>query len=172
MARAGYRIFDADTHIVEPVEPIEEYLSSADRGTLAALGPLVQRSPARGGVSRYRVGRRPELNRRLGSRERIGPSTAVARGLKEREGTPWDVRWQGPPFPSERVNFDAHARVKDMDIECVDVNMILPSGGLLVLQPRRRRARDGHVHGLSPLPQGLLRALSGPPDRRPRRLRS
>ena len=23
MARAGYRIFDADTHIIEPVEPIE-----------------------------------------------------------------------------------------------------------------------------------------------------
>jgi uncharacterized protein len=130
MARAGYRIFDADTHIVEPVEPIEEYLSAADRATLAGLGPLVQRSPARGGVARYRVGKRPELNRRLGSRERIGLSTAVTRGLKEREGTPWDVRWQGPPFPSERVNFDAHARVNDMDIEGVDVNMILPSGGL------------------------------------------
>ena len=130
MARAGYRIFDADTHIVEPVEPIEEYLSSADRDRLVALGPLVQRSPARGGVSRYRVGKRPELNRRLGSRERVGPPTAVARGLKEAAGTPWDVRWQGPPFPSERVNVDAHARVKDMDIEGVDVNMILPSGGL------------------------------------------
>jgi predicted TIM-barrel fold metal-dependent hydrolase len=130
MVRAGYRIFDADTHIVEPVEPIEEYLSSADRGRLAALGPLVERAPARGGVSRYRVGKRPELNRRLGSRERVGPPTAVARGLKEAAGTPWDVRWQGPPFPSEQVNVDVHARVKDMDIEGVDVNMILPSGGL------------------------------------------
>ena len=27
MARNGYRIFDADTHIIEPVEPIEAYLS-------------------------------------------------------------------------------------------------------------------------------------------------
>jgi hypothetical protein len=57
MARDGYRIFDADTHIIEPVEPVE-----------ACLG-----------------------------------------------GTPWDVRWQGPPFPSDRVSFDPHARVKDMD---------------------------------------------------------
>ena len=39
MARGGYRIFDADTHIIEPVEPIEEYLSVADRARLAALGP-------------------------------------------------------------------------------------------------------------------------------------
>jgi predicted TIM-barrel fold metal-dependent hydrolase len=130
MARAGYRIFDADTHIIEPTEPVEGYLSAADRAKLAALGPLVQRSPAGGGMLRYRVGKRPELNRRLGSRERIGPSSAVTRGLKDSTGTPWDVRWQGPPFPSDRVNFDSHARVKDMDIEGVDVNMILPSGGL------------------------------------------
>src|SRR5262249_43930550 len=130
MARAGYRIFDADTHIVEPVEPIEQYLSSADRAKLAALGPLVQRAPARGGVSRYRVGKRPELNRRLGWGGGGGPRPGVARGGKEAAGAPWDVRWQGPPFPSERVNVDAHARVEDMDIEGVDVNMILPSGGL------------------------------------------
>ena len=39
MTRAGHRIFDADTHIIEPVEPIEAYLSAADRARLAALGP-------------------------------------------------------------------------------------------------------------------------------------
>ena len=130
MARGGYRIFDADTHIIEPVEPIEAHLSAADRAKLAALGPLIERSPMKGGTSRFRVGKRPTLDRRLGSRERVGPSAAVTRGLKEQSGTPWDVRWQGPPFPSERVNFDSHARVKDMDIEGVDVDMVLPSGGI------------------------------------------
>ena len=80
-------------------------------------------------MSRYRVGKRPELNRRLGSRERVASSSAATRGPKD-GGTPWDVRWQGPPFPSERVSFDPHARVKDMDIEGVDANMILPSGGV------------------------------------------
>src|SRR5437879_5739847 len=129
MARAGYRIFDADTHIIEPVEPIEAYLSSADRAKLAAFGPAVQRAPAKGGMSRYQVGKRPALDRRLGSRERVEPPTAVTRGVKD-GGTPWDVRWQGPPFPSARVSFDAHARVRDMDIEGVDVNMVLPSGGV------------------------------------------
>jgi predicted TIM-barrel fold metal-dependent hydrolase len=129
MARAGYRIFDADTHIIEPVEPIEAYLSASDKARLAALGPEVKRAPGKGGMSRYQVGKRAVLDRRLGSRERVGPPLAAATGLKD-GGTPWDVRWQGPPFPSDRVSFDPHARVKDMDIEGVDVNMVLPSGGI------------------------------------------
>nr|PYN37338.1 MAG: hypothetical protein DME01_04885 [Candidatus Rokubacteria bacterium] len=129
MARSGYRIFDADTHIIEAAEPIEAYLSAADKARLAALGPLVGRAQGKGGMSRYRVGKRPDLNRMLGSRDRVPPADAVTRGLKD-GGTPWDVRWQGPPFPDDRVNFDSHARIKDMDIEGVDVNMVLPSGGL------------------------------------------
>ena len=50
MARGGYRIFDADTHIIEPVEPIEGYLSARDHARLDALGPLVQRAPAKAGM--------------------------------------------------------------------------------------------------------------------------
>ncbi len=129
MARDGYRIFDADTHVIEPVEPIEAYLGAADRDKLAAHGPLVGRAPAKAGMSRYRIGRMPALNRRLGSRERVDPPSAKHRGAKD-GGTPWDVRWQGPPFPSDRVSIDPHARVADMDVEGIDVNMILPSGGV------------------------------------------
>jgi len=129
MARAGYRVFDADTHLIEPVEPIEAYLSDRDRARLAAAESAVGRAPAKGGMSRYQVGKRPTLDRRLGSRERVSTPTAITRGLKD-GGTPWDVRWQGPPFPSERVSFDPHARVRDMDIEGIDVNMVLPSGGV------------------------------------------
>ena len=127
MARSGYRIFDADTHVIEPVERIEAYLSTADRARLDAKGPLVQRAPAKAGMSRYRIGKMPALNRRLGSRDRVDLQAAVGRGLKD-GGTPWDVRWQGPPFPSDHVSVDSHARVKDMDLEGVDVNMFLPSG--------------------------------------------
>jgi predicted TIM-barrel fold metal-dependent hydrolase len=130
--RDGHRIFDADTHIIEPVEHIEAYLGAADKARLAALGPMVQRLPGKGGVSRYRIGKRPELNRRLGSRDRVDLSAFIERKVRD-GGTPWDVRWQGPPFPSERVSFDAHARVEDLDIEGVDVNMILPSGGVPAL---------------------------------------
>jgi predicted TIM-barrel fold metal-dependent hydrolase len=129
MARDGLRIFDADTHIIEPVEPIEAYLAAADRARLAALGPLVGRAPAKAGMSRYVIGKRPRLDRRLGSLERVAPPSAAARGARD-GGTPWDVRWQGPPFPAERVSVDPHARVRDMDVEGIDVNMILPSGGV------------------------------------------
>jgi predicted TIM-barrel fold metal-dependent hydrolase len=129
MARGGYRIFDADTHIIEPAEPIEQYLSAADGRRLAALGPLVQRAPAKAGMSRYRIGRVPPLDRRLGSRERVASPSATSRGAKD-GGTPWDVRWKGPPFPDDRVSFDPHARVKDMDLEGIDVNMVLPSGSV------------------------------------------
>src|SRR5437016_12829438 len=128
MARDGIRIFDADTHIIEPVEPIEAYLSSADRARLAALGPLVQRAPAKARMSRYVIGKRPKLNRKLGSLERVDPPSATARGARD-GGTPWDVRWQGPPFPSDRVSLDPHARVRDMHAEGIGVNMILPRGG-------------------------------------------
>ncbi len=60
MARAGYRIFDADTHIIEPAEPIEQHLSAADRAKLAALGPVIGRAPAKAGMTRYRIGKMPE----------------------------------------------------------------------------------------------------------------
>src|SRR5882762_7258415 len=91
MARAGNRIFDADTHIIEPVEPIEAYLSAADRARLAALGPLVQRAPAKAGMSRYVIGKRPKLNRKLGSLERVDPPSGAACGASRASRT-WPSR--------------------------------------------------------------------------------
>ena len=132
MARNGYKIFDTDTHLYEPVEQIEANLSAANLAKLNALDSVVTRSVVRDGISRYRIGKRPPNDRLLGSRERVGPSSAVTKGIKD-NGTPWDVRWQGPPFPTELASFDPHARVKDMDIEGIDVNMVLPSGGLPAL---------------------------------------
>ena len=110
MARAGYRIFDADTHIIEPAEPIEAYLSPPTARKLAALGPLVGARPAKA-----RHVALPSASARasiacLGSRERVAPPPA-SRAAQD-GGTPWDVRWQGPPFPSDRVSFDPHARVQ------------------------------------------------------------
>src|SRR5215475_13323050 len=99
MARDGYRIFDADTHIIEPVEPIEAHLSEADRQKLAALRPLIGSTPAKAGMTRYWIGQRPQPDRRLRPRERVAPPARTGRGGR----TSWDVRWQGPPFPTERV---------------------------------------------------------------------
>ena len=50
MARQGYKIFDAHTHLYEPVEQIEAYLSAADRARLDAPRPAGQTHP---GQSRH-----------------------------------------------------------------------------------------------------------------------
>jgi len=76
----GYRILDADTRIIEPAEPIEEYRMPADRAKLAALRPLAAARAGQGG------------NVALtdpGSRERGAAPSAAARGVKD-GGTPWD----------------------------------------------------------------------------------
>src|SRR2546427_11230957 len=101
MARDGYRIFDADTHIIEPVEPIEEYLAAGDRAKLAALGPLVGRAPAKAGTSRCVIGKRRPLHRRLGSRQPGASPSGAARGPRAR-GTPGGLRGQGTAFRNDR----------------------------------------------------------------------
>jgi predicted TIM-barrel fold metal-dependent hydrolase len=132
MARSGFKIFDADTHLYEPAEQIEAYLSAADRAKLNELASVVKRVQVNDEMTRYRVGERVPNDRRLGSRERVAPASAATRGLKD-NATPWDVRWQGPPFPTKLASVDPHARVKDMDIEGIDVNMVLPSGAMPAL---------------------------------------
>ena len=110
----------------------------ADRGASRGGRPREARGARAPGRARSGQGRHVALP----DRQAAGPRTAASapgsgssrrprqtRGARD-GGTPWDVRWQGPPFPSDRVSFDPHARVKDMDIEGVDVNMILPSGGV------------------------------------------
>src|SRR5262249_28578034 len=96
--------------------------------------------------------------------------SGAARGARD-GGTPWDVRWQGPPFPSERVSVDAHARVRDLDLEGIDVNMILPSGGVpafcgldhVDLEPATYRAYHRFLaHYCAPYPSPLTGALLVP----------
>src|SRR5438552_15753792 len=77
MARDGIRIFDADTHNIEPVEPIEAYLPSADHGRMAELRQLVQRAPAKAGLSTYVICKRPRVDRKHRSPERVDPSTGT-----------------------------------------------------------------------------------------------
>jgi predicted TIM-barrel fold metal-dependent hydrolase len=93
-------------------------------------------------MTRYRIGRMPKLNRKLGSRDRVEPP---ASNLKT-GGTPWDVRWQGPPFPHDHVSFDPHVRIKDMDIEGVDVNMVLPSGSVATFAGQDDVALEGAMY--------------------------
>src|SRR2546426_12826952 len=107
--RGGFRTYAAATHIIEPVEPIEAYLPAAARARLAEAGPLVQRGAAKAGMSRYLIGKRPKLDRRLGSLGRVQPPTGSAPGARH-GGPPRDVRRQGPPLPSGARSVAPHAR--------------------------------------------------------------
>jgi predicted TIM-barrel fold metal-dependent hydrolase len=118
MARDGFKIFDADTHIAERLDLMKEYLSSKGRARLEEIAPLLERQ---GGVFKYLADKKPVLTRRLGTREYIAPG-----------GRPGGVSWAGlrygPPYPNKLIHSDPHARIQDMDLEGVDVNVVFPSG--------------------------------------------
>jgi uncharacterized protein len=129
MAKEGFKVLDADTHVYEPCEVLETYLSARAKDALAASRTPVTRTALRGGLHTYVVGDAKSGQRRLGSQERVSrPPSASAE--KRASGTPWGVQWKGPPWPTERVNVDSSARVADMDIEGVDVHVIIPTRGV------------------------------------------
>jgi predicted TIM-barrel fold metal-dependent hydrolase len=113
MAKNGYRIFDSDTHVGPSMELLEPYLSATERQMLE-------------GVSQYRRGRGYSLGER--KYDRI---------LGDAEPRPADAgRYMGGRFtgahkgkdPNPRGDYDASARIADLDYEGVDVNLLLPSG--------------------------------------------
>lgn len=116
MARNGYKVFDADTHVAERLDVLKGYLSATERAKLDSVAPLLER---KGGVFMYLAEKKPSLRRRLGTREYIPEGT---------RSVGWGGRKYGPPYPNELVHTDSHARIRDMDTEGVDVNVIFPSG--------------------------------------------
>ena len=129
MARGGFKVLDSDTHVYEPSELMEKYLPARWKEVLETTTPPVQRTPVRGGWNTYRVDVRKTGQRRLGSKEKAEPTTPASTSVQG-GGVPWGVQWKGPPFPTDKVNEDPHARVADMDIEGVDVHVIFPTRGV------------------------------------------
>ena len=116
MARDGFRIFDADTHVRPDAELLEPYLLAATR---AKLKPFEDhRAKNKDGNVTYLMGER-DYKRRLGSAAGAKPDTKeYMSGYKRHQ--------HGKPNPlCER---DPAVRIQDMDIEGVDVNLMLPSG--------------------------------------------
>ncbi len=116
MSRNGFRIFDADTHVRPGVEVLEPYLSAAVRTKLTQFEDYKARDKA--GSVTYLMGAR-HYKRRLGAAGEESPENqAYMRGYKGHQ--------HGKPNPlCER---DPGVRIKDMDTEGVDVNLMLPSG--------------------------------------------
>jgi uncharacterized protein len=116
MARSGFKIFDADTHVRPDADLLEPFLDAKSREKLRRFEAY--RSKNKEGAVTYLMGTR-HYKRRLGAAD---------------EGTRHDQEYMagyqrhqhGKPNPlGER---DPAARIKDMDLEGIDVNLMLPSG--------------------------------------------
>jgi uncharacterized protein len=129
VSRNGFKILDSDTHVYEPSELLEQYLSAKWKKALEACQPPMLKIPIRGGLHMYGLGSRKTGQRRLGTREQAASPASSTTG-NAGAGVPWGVHWKGPPWPSEQVNRNPHSRVQDMDIEGVDVHVIYPTRGV------------------------------------------
>ena len=119
MARNGYQIFDADTHVGPAAEILARYLTVQEQATLTSWEPYktVQR---RTGHVTYTRGARA-YRRRLG----LADTDAAAASTGYMAGFTGAHKGQEP---SPLVDADPAARIQDMDLEGVDVNLTLPSG--------------------------------------------
>jgi len=118
MARNGYRIFDSDTHVGPSMDILEQYLDPADREKVAQFEQSKRVQPRTGQVT-YPIGARA-YNRRIG----LAEPEAAGKG-EYMKGFTGAHKGQEP---DPRVDHDPSARIRDLDQEGVDVNLLLPSG--------------------------------------------
>jgi uncharacterized protein len=116
MARDGFKIFDADTHVGPDANILAAYLSAAEKQRLSAWD--LYKSSGRNGHRTYTRGQRT-YRRRLGA---AAPEEAPAGYMAGFAGV------KRAREPSPLVDADPAARIADMDYEGVDVNLTLPSG--------------------------------------------
>ena len=116
MARNGYKIFDSDTHVGPYMEVIDRYLSDGERKTLEAWAPY--RTVNSHGHITYNKGQR-RYRRKLGAasaEQTPGAYMAGFTGVAKKR------------LVNPRGDHDPAERIKDLDFEGVDVNLLLPSG--------------------------------------------
>ena len=116
MARNGFKIFDADTHVRPDADLLQPYLDVDMRAKLNQFDRY--KATNKEGAVTYLMGTR-HYQRRLGAADEDAPENKeYMSGYKRHQ--------HGKPDPlCER---DPAVRLKDMDIEGIDVNLMLPSG--------------------------------------------
>jgi predicted TIM-barrel fold metal-dependent hydrolase len=131
MARDGFKIFDADTHVGPTMDVLSSYLSDAENAMLG--GWEAYRSVDRYGRVTYTKGVR-QYRRRLGEAHADPFPRAAGDGTPVGSGVPAGGYMAGftgvkrEKAVSPHVDRDVRARIEDMDYEGVDVNLTLPSG--------------------------------------------
>ncbi|MCH8108108.1 MAG: amidohydrolase [Chloroflexi bacterium] len=126
MAKNGYKIFDSDTHVGPQADILERYLSAADRERLQGFAEF-RRENRRTGHFTYNFNTR-QYTRRIGDPE-------ARPAVPGEYMTGFTAQHKQPPNPL--AEDDPAERLKDMDLEGVDVNLLLPSGwfGVWTSQP-------------------------------------
>jgi predicted TIM-barrel fold metal-dependent hydrolase len=116
MARSGYKIFDADSHVRPDASLLDPYLSNEIRQKLREFERYRSKDVA--GSITYLMGAR-DYKRRLGlPHADFAEKSEYMKGYKRHQ--------HGKPDP--RCERDPAARLKDMDLEGIDVELMLPSG--------------------------------------------
>jgi predicted TIM-barrel fold metal-dependent hydrolase len=116
MARNGFKIFDADTHVRPDAELLLPYMTASAQKKLAQYEKYQARN--KDGAVTYLMGER-SYKRRLGLAGDAAPeSREYMSGYKRHQ--------HGKPNPLCEHN--PAVRIQDMDTEGVDVNLMLPSG--------------------------------------------
>lgn len=110
MAKAGFKIFDADCHVSEPPAAIDAYVDSKYKDALDKL-----KIP---GANTYRPNQ-IGFGRRLGAKRGADDKKPVAKVASA-------PRHRQRPQPN--TNTDPHQRIQDMDLEGIDAGVMLPTG--------------------------------------------
>ena len=126
MAKNGYKIFDSDTHVGPQADILAQYMSTTELDRLKPFDEFKAESN-RTGHTTYNFNTR-KYTRRMGDAE----------GRESKPGeymTGFTSQHKQPP--RARIEDDPAERIKDMDLEGVDVNLLLPSGwfGVWTSQP-------------------------------------
>jgi len=126
MAKNGYKIFDSDTHVGPQADILERYMSAGDLDRLKEFEGFLRKND-KTGHSTYNFNTR-KYARRLGEPEaRESDASEYMTGFTAQHRQP----------PNPLLEDDPAERIKDMDLEGVDVNLLLPSGwfGVWTSQP-------------------------------------
>ena len=127
----GYKIWDTDTHIQPTVEVVEPYYDPGFRKRLPELERYKPPVPADNGTqsTRYSEGRHRYAVGKVAYRRILGQAEPPVEPVANYG------KFQGSKLPSLGVADDqVNARIRDMDEEGVDVQLMVPGVTLGVVQ--------------------------------------
>ena len=138
--RDGFKVIDADRHVLEPSDLFANYLPAQFRDRVPIEGPTSRGVP-------LTVNRFPTRTRSPGAKQEDYGFTFGA-----------SKSWRETFADALAAKFDAASNVRDMDREGVDVSVLFPTLGLYImwrnnLDPELER---GHLPCLQHLARRLL----------------